>query len=93
MINNLKIFIMREKVNFISKSLGIILIWDDQIKNFQIIEDSSVWNIYHRKMFQDRINYWRSEIHNSNHSYKCKQFEIHYNFDTEGFLTITDIKF
>lgn len=84
---------MREKVKFISKSLGIIEILNDQIKNFQIIENSNVWNNYHRIMFQSRVNYWKSEIHHSNHSYKCKHFEIHYNFDKEGFLTITDIKF
>ena len=41
MINNLKLFIMREKVNFTSKGLGNIEIWDDLINNFQIIEESN----------------------------------------------------
>jgi hypothetical protein len=93
MINNLKLFIMREKVNFTSKGLVNIEIWDDLINNFQIIEESNEWNRLHGGIFQNRVLYWTTQMSFPNYSYKCNHFEIWYKFDQDGGLRITDIKF
>ena len=93
MINNLKLFIMREKVNFTSKGLGNIEIWNDLINNFQIIDKSIEWSNLHRSIFQKRVLYWTNQKCFPNYSYKCKHFEIVYKISQDGGLRITDIKF
>jgi hypothetical protein len=84
---------MKQKVNFISKDLGLIEIWDDQIKKLQIIEDSKEWYNLHGIVFQSRVNYWKTKMCSPNYSYKCKHFEIHYKINEEGFIRITEVKF
>ena len=93
MINNLKLFIMREKVNFTSKGLGNIEIWNDLINNFQIIDKSIEWSNLHRSIFQKRVLYWTNQKCFPNYSYKCNHFEIWYKINQDGGLRITDIKF
>lgn len=84
---------MREKVNFISKDLGIIEMWDSQVEKFQVIQDSKEWDNLHGGIFQNRVNYWKTRMCSPNYSYKCKHFEIHYKINEEGFLRITEVKF
>ena len=93
MINNLKLFIMKEKVNLKSKGLGNIEIWDDLINNFQIIEESNEWNRLHVGIFQKRVLYWTTQMCFPNYSYKTNHFEIWYKINEDGILRITDIKF
>jgi hypothetical protein len=84
---------MREKVNFTSKGLGNIEIWDDLIKDFKIIEESLEWNRFHRSLFQKRVLYWSTKMCFPNYSYKCKHFEIWYKIEQDGFLIVTEVKF
>lgn len=84
---------MREKVNFTSKGLGDIEIWDDLIIYFQIIEESSKWERLHRSLFQKRVLYWKTQMSFPNYSYKTNHFEIWYKINEDGSLRITDIRF
>jgi hypothetical protein len=93
MLNNLKLFNMKERVNFTSQGLGNIEIWDDLINNFQIIEESIEWDRLLRSSFQKRVLYWTTQNCFPNYSYKCNHFEIWYKINEDGSLRITDIKF
>lgn len=84
---------MREKVNFKSKGLGNIEMWNDLVKNFQIIEESFEWGRLHRSLFPKRVLYWKTQKCFPNYSYKCKHFEIWYKINEDGSLGINDIKF